>query len=346
MDDREELVLPNNLTPDEVVLEDLSVLQTPNGPMTRSVVRRIYDDGKPGIFLMGLPKQFCFGLSKKYEYGKDRTLENWKGEYQISYSVTSMKTLAKPTPEEQAVFNACQMLEQKLAEYIFENREQLGGTYEAVQSPDEVRRLKLIKPILTMPTMDDPDDKGKGPKRKKVYNHQKPYTLYINVMRNKKRNTFTSRLFGPGDVEISPLTKIEETNGDLEPVVFVSHVHFAQKASFQLKLWDGNFTPRESFGPRRRLLGKNTAVNHDDGPAHEEDGGSDDGGRPERPIAKVKTAPKATSNPMEELGSGSEGEGGGGDEELPPKPVVKKSAAAPTKKKMLTKKKVHTEEAE
>ena len=348
MDDREELVLPNNLTPDEVILEDLSVLQTQNGPMTRSLVRRTYDDGKPGIFLMGLPKQFCFGLSKKYDYQADRTLDNWKGEYQISYSVTSLKTMKNPTPEEQAVFDACEVLEKKLAEYVYKNREQLGGIYEAVQSPEEVRRLKLVKSILSMPKMDDPKDKSTGPKRKKIFNPEKTYSLYLNVMRNKKRNVFTSRLFGPGDVQIVPLNKIEETTGDLEPIVFVSHVHFGAKASYQLMLWEGTFTPRESFGPRRRLIGKNADVPREVGPAREEDDGDDEIPREDRVIAgRSATKPSERSDPVADLGSGSEGDGKeSAEEEQGSKPIVvtKKPPAEPPAKKKMIKKKVRTQE--
>lgn len=344
MDDREELVFPKDLSINDVIFEDLSVLNTQNGPMTRSVVRRTYDDGKPGTFLLGLPKQFCFGLSKKYEYGKERTVETWTGDYQIAYSVTSLKTIKKPSADEQALFDACETLEQKLANFIFDNKEQLGGTYEAVSSPEEVRRLKLVKPILTMPTMEGPA--GKGGKPKKVYNPEKPYTLYVNVMRNKKRNTFTTRLFGPGDVEIKPLTKIEDVNGDLEPVVFLSHIHFGAKASFQFKLWDGNFTPRESFGPRRRLIGKNTAPPQEIA-SRDEDGGH--GGEEEERVVRVVSKPKPseTSNPVNDLGSASEGEGDA--QEMPthlakddPAPVV---VGAVKPKKKLVKKRVTQEES-
>ena len=297
---REELTTIPNFKLNNLILEDISTLSTVNGIMTRSLIRTKYIDHNPGILLLAFPKQFCFGLSKKYAFGKDRTPENWTGDYQVCYSATSNKTIEQHTPEEQSVFDLCNTLEEELANYIFENKETLGGLYEKVATSAEAAR-NLVKPILYVPKKDE----GDGKKMKKVVNKEKPCTLYIDVLRSKKTNTFKSRLFGPGDVEIKPLSKIEDVMGNIEPVIFFSHIHFDPKgtASFKLKLWEGNFTQSESFGPRRRLIGKNTDLAPQESASHESD---DDEMKAMTRAVKSNPILNEKSDPVADLGDCSD----------------------------------------
>ena len=131
MNSREELLIPANYDDDDFILEPLTTLETKNGPMTRSQIRRIYDDGEPGLFLAGLPNQFCFGLAKKYKFKLERIIENWTREYQLNYSATSLDTRDDHTELEQHLFDMCENMEKKLAKYIVENHRSLGGMFEA-----------------------------------------------------------------------------------------------------------------------------------------------------------------------------------------------------------------------
>lgn len=196
-------------------------------------------------------------IFETYALGKPKTPENFQG-YQVVWDITSQETINNPTDEEQQALDYWDNLRKKTAEYGVEHLSEFDdddGTFATIAANNPVN---IVKEITPHPRMDDPADKSKGPKKKKIENKEKPRRITGKLLENRKKGTFITKLYGPGDVEVDPREYLGKPL-EIEPIFKVDNVYVGQKKlSVQIKLWEANITPLQSSS-RPRLIRKNEA---------------------------------------------------------------------------------------
>lgn len=203
--------------------------------------------------ILEAPKTFCFGVAEEYAFGKPKTPENFKG-YQTCYYFSDPDKKDGGMSADQRVFNkTLDELTQALSDHLQENAELL---------PDAMADLatsgKFVHSVAKYPKKEETITKNGRNYTKKVDDTSKPLRFYARLLFNKKTEKFATKFYGPGDVEMDPRQFID-VRGMIEPALKVEYVYIgASSATYQIKLWECNYTPSESTS-RKRLISRNTS---------------------------------------------------------------------------------------
>lgn len=261
-----------------------------------SVSYRNESTGEEGGLCLKAPKQFCYGFQEDYGYGKAETEENFKG-YQFTYYCSDPSSKEnKMTEEEKSFTKNLTALEKKLSQHLKDYAEFLpekaGGLAQ-----DE----KLVSAIAKHPKKEEnvlgkdgrPLLKKDGkPMTKKVFDKTKPLRMYVKLLFTKKTKKFATEVFGPGDIKMSPLEFVKKW-GHIDPAFKFEYVYIGEaSATFQIRLWECNYTPKEG-SVRPRLLPPNTDPLPADVPETSDPNDILGGDSPTSP----KTTPTTTPNP-------------------------------------------------
>jgi len=200
--------------------------------------------------LLEAPDSTCFGVQKVFAYGKPETPENFQ-KYQVSYMAENKNaegTKYPKAPEHLAVHqvfvNTCETLRQLLSTHFKSHRDFFDEGQQTL-----VDSGKFAKPILRYPKKEVVVN---GMKRKSP-DTDKPLRAYVKLIQNPKSQKFISRMYGPQGEELDPLTLLSEL-GTIHPIFSIDSVYIDGKgATFQVKLWEANYTPRGAVN-RPRLL--------------------------------------------------------------------------------------------
>jgi hypothetical protein len=249
--------------------------------------RYIDDNGNECEAYFELPEQFSFGINGCYPMGtekEDQDEDNISG-LQVCYPITNMKTMENPTKAEkdaQYIFDCLaevtwdKLVEQCDAE-IDENERKVPmptyNSYLGATRGSAVNKTAAVKPPYAYPLAT-----VKGQK-KKVEDRSKPQRAYIKLVTKGTGRSLRciTQIYGPGDKKVSPFKYIE-VRGRLVPVMKWDGVFWGshgQKsshgASVRLKVSEMNFTPTTDGGPKRRMLGPNTAIPEEDDSSDDDD---------------------------------------------------------------------------
>lgn len=244
-----------------------------NAPIktTMSAGAYLNDEGEECELYFTAPPQTCFGVNYQYEMNlkEDQQIpENAKG-LQICYPATSMKTVDKPTPDEQAYLDMMQALWElgvDKGRQESEREDLLIPAPSAASFGAAEKRKKMdqfLKPPLEHPKAED----------KKSLDKSKPKRCYVKLVTTGRGPTLrvTSRFYGPEDKPTSALKFIEK-RGIIGPcfkwegLYWGPHGQAPHGASLRFKLAECTYTPQASSAlPSTRMVSKNTS------PAQEDD---------------------------------------------------------------------------
>ena len=268
-------------------------------------------------FCLQAPSQFTFGVSPVYAF-EDKERTGPIKDYQVVYSMTSLKTIEEPTAEETAFQGVLESLVDLLAEKFSDESffEHVPEAQKSMLDPS-IPRLKGgrmgIKPMYEYPKVDG----EKNGRKIKVPDTSKTARMYVKLLffsgkdkSGKEYSRMDTRFYQPPDTDraVNPLDYIN-VRGTLTPLFHVKEVYFGAHgknpygASFSLRLIEADFVPQTS-GPKGRLL-RGVGAGSMPGEAPHEDGG--EGGEgfgddlPVHPTAKplpVEEFPKLGSKPV------------------------------------------------
>lgn len=261
------------------------------------------DDGVECEPYFELSEQFCFGMNGVYPMStadEDKRIENMTG-MQICYPLTSMTTIDNPVEKEKQtkeVFDTIyecswdNMVEQCNPDIESEERKVPPPSYNsyiAATSGKTLRKNEAFKPPYSFPLV-----KSKENSKKKVEDRSKPQRAYIKLMTKGegRKMKFHTHLYGPGDKKESPFKYIDK-KGKVTPVMKWEGIYWGAHgvkpygASIQLRISEMNYTPLTDGGPKRRMLGRNTApIPEDESSGSENEGGYEDGNEHEEGFAQ------------------------------------------------------------
>lgn len=268
---------------------------------TTSDGRYLDDEGNECVLLFpGLPQR-CFGVSYTYPIGlseDDQTPDKAKG-FQVCYPLTSLSTVNKPTPAEQAQLDLFTGLW---------NAAVAKGQEEAAREGDE-----LLIPQCSQSSFLAASNKKKWEnavkvpfeypktKDKKTLDKTKPLRMYAKLVKSGEGNKLKALtpFTGPGDKKYNAVRYINK-QGIITPVFRWSGIYWGAHgrtpcgASLKFEIVEALFVPVESTSlPSRRFLGPNTA------PLQE---GDDDEDEAPRPRSKSRAAHAAAADPEEDDG--------------------------------------------
>jgi hypothetical protein len=320
---------PADFDPSRIVIHDptTSKFKIGNSEISMTVSKGFYlnDEGEECKLYFQAPAQTCFGPQYQYEMGvEDDAKDPSKAKgVQVQYPITSLQSIATPTPAEQAFQNMVQgiwnvSLEKAKEEMARVPPQEEGG--EEINPDDYIfipsvsyssfttaAATKRWTNALKVPFEHPKDQKAQG---KKTIDTTKPKRMYIKLKtsgRGDKMRVQTP-FYGPGDVRQSPLTYLEQ-RGIITPCIEWDGIYWGghglqpHGASLRFFIVEALFVPvgRSDNLPKHRMLPENTAVpdeswtptvGEDDAPA-----GSDEGTEEGTFAApsKTKAAPGAKS---------------------------------------------------
>ncbi len=294
---------PNNVIfgiPEDTDIKDGNVTTGTYQKCTLSYKNSVGDEVP---LIMEAPKVFCYGPQKEYKWGCAKTPEHFKG-YNLCYYLSDPTDSTKePTNDQKTFLKSIRQLEKKLVLHMKEHADYLSEGQAELASAE-----KLVSLIARHPKKEE--DTGKKDKKgqpimRKVTDTTKPLRFYARLIQNKKTGDFITTFYGPGDREIDPLDFLD-ARGYIEPAIKFEYIYIGTlSATFQIKLWECNYTPIEG-SQRKRLIRKNTDPSPEDVPS--------------------------TSNPNNDLDSDEDTPANNSQENSPKqKPKVKAKATAPTK---------------
>ena len=315
---------------------------------TTSEGRYLNDAGELCELYIEFPPAFCFGINAIHPIGtskEDKTVDAQTG-LQICYPITSMKTIDKPTKEEQhtkevldALFNVTWEYMQTRCELDIDESGIPGPAYNSFLGA--IRGGKLNPFYAVKATYTFPLTTPKGSK-KKVEDRTKPARLYMKLITkgNGRKLRCITPVHGPGDQKVNA-SKYMDVRGHVHPVVKWDGVFWGshgQKAthgaSVRLRVCEMNYVPQSDGVPHRRMLGANSA------PIVEDDGSDDDEDLKDDGKDEGFVQPGDDTSPLEGLNADEETEETEETEEIeeepaatpPPKKTVKKVAKKTTDK--------------
>jgi len=242
-------------------------------------------DGKDVYFI--LAKQDIWGISERYGFGVkeedqgEDTLEGW----QISYPLTSLKTVDNPTEDEQAVQTIMNKVYKetlkKVKKFCDDPKIKGKGTYDI---PAPTRNSysgakgdgnydDFLKPVYARPMTVDPKTKEKYP------DTSKPERMYINLASSGKGKKIVNgcKIYGPRKNGKDTILKPSKCVGEgkratclpcvhLRNVYYGAHGDNPHGASIKFKVAQMNYTPisKSGGGPSRNLLPANNDTVEDD----------------------------------------------------------------------------------
>jgi hypothetical protein len=249
--------------------------------------RYIDDNGNECEAYFELPEQFSFGINGCYPMGtekEDQDEDNISG-LQVCYPITNMKTMENPTKSEQAAQYIFDCLAEVTWDKLVEQCDpEIDGDERKVPMPTynsylgATRGSSVNKSAAVKPPYAYPMAIVKGQK-KKVEDRSKPQRAYIKLVTKGTGRSLRciTQIYGPGDKKVSPFKYIE-VRGKLVPVMKWDGVFWGshgQKsscgASVRLRVSEMNFTPTTEGGPKRRMLGPNTAIPEEDDDSDDEE---------------------------------------------------------------------------
>jgi hypothetical protein len=269
--------------------------------ITTSEGRYLDDEDRECILYFSAPPQQCFGVSYMYDMEvkeADQTPDNAKG-FQLMYPLSSLKTVANPTKEEQEYSDMIDGMWEAAVEC---------GREEASKDDDE-----CLIPNSSVNSFIAAEKKGtwdKAVKRpaeypktsdKKSLDVSKPKRQYVKLISSGKGESLKALtpFYGPGNKKYNAVKYISK-RGIVEPCFLYEGIYYGSHgpraphgASLRFRLAEANFTEISSAHgvPSKRMLNKNTAVAEvDEG---QEDGtfaepGEDDPSATLHKIAKKK----------------------------------------------------------
>jgi len=307
------------------------------------------DQGNKCELYIPLPPQSCFGVNYNFALNAsedEKVPENATGA-QIAYPMTSMKTIAKPTADEQAaidVFNGIwEVSKDRTLEFATSEDEDLvppptRASVAAVSVAKKKDWTKAVKVPFDYPTAKDGKSKDTT----------KPMRTYFKLVTSKRNNVLKilTPFYGPGDKKVNAVQFID-VRGVITPCVKWEGVYFGAHgntaphgASLRFKVTEANFTPQVSSAlPSKRMLGKNNSVSSEDDDEEEDHSRMDkrNGGRDLSGEAEGFQAPGSDSkNPMADLSKAAK----------TTKPEPKKATKPQTKPKPKTEVPVEEDEEE
>lgn len=225
------------------------------------------------LYIRGDPQQ-TFGFSYNYDIQlskEERVPENANG-VQVSYPLTSMKTVHSPKPSEQALEDTFMGLWQAVVD---KGRQEIEDDETAMPAVAKASFISAAKKGQWEKAVKIPFSHPKDKTDKKKFDTTKPKSIYTKLVTTGKGSSMKVQTIvnGPGDRVQSALRYID-TPGELTPVwVWEGAYHGAHGneapygTSLRFKLVQCNFVPKSFSGrvPQRRMLPRNTA------PVEEED---------------------------------------------------------------------------
>ena len=208
----------------------------------------------------------CYGLFPTYKLNKQGNRYVKTDEingYQVICPLTSQETVHNPTEEEQTTINFFESFENKLFEYICENKENLPKNYMYLPD-DEIK--SILYPMVTRSKKEvETTDKKSGKTIKiKVPDPDKPLHLYLPVQYYQKNDKIFTNFRGPGD-RLVDAKKYQKVRGQIEMNIRFEYVYFSDKISIKMRLVEANYRPQTPTTFKRRL-GPNTAPIEEDIP--------------------------------------------------------------------------------
>ena len=302
---KEIMINPRDFDPTKVVLHDpvTSTFKIGAAEITMSSSKGFYldEEGNECKLYFSAPPQTCFGPQYQYEMNvqeEQKDSSKAKG-IQVGYPMTSMQSIATPTPDEKAFQDMVQGLwDLSLAKGKEEMNkvppQEEGGeeinpedytsmppvSYSSFLAASASKRwTNALKPAFEHPR----DQKSQG---KKTFDTTKPKRMYIKLRttgRGDKMRVLTP-FYGPGDKKESPLKYLEQ-RGIITPCIewdgiyWGGHGQQPHGASLRFFIVEANFVPSGAGDgglPKNRMLPKNTAA-----PSlsadNEEDAGEEEG---------------------------------------------------------------------
>lgn len=299
---------------------------------TRSDVTYLNDKGKECKLFISLPENSVAGVYPSYSYGKEQSLDTHNG-YQVGYSMTTLKSMKKPTKSEKAVKNGFDGISKAVYERMVKESKREDSILPQVckgsakMAGDNI--YKAVKCPYAHPNKDDPN--SKGDKKKKIPDTSKPQSMYIKFQCygvGRELKTIT-KIYGPGDRQLDP-AKCKKP-GNATPVVFIECVYYGTHgdrspcgASVRYKMHEMNFVP--TVREHKRFIKRNTAPVVEDEDSEDEEERKASGSESE---AGSSDGEDDFKNPVV---SGSESEEESlAEDSPPPKRKAKKSKAKPEK---------------
>lgn len=322
-------IAPVDFDPSRVVI-DIPMETKTRVPYTRARIGYLDNEGNRKELCIEAPPQYCFGVSPQYDFhDKDKTGEIRN--YQVMYSLNSLKTFQSPTADEAAFREAISSIRTLLVEKLsdsefFDNIPEGSQSFLDPSAPKNHGGLAGVKPLFEFPTK-KVDDAKQG--QKSVPDTSKPERMYVKLLYSsgttKDGSPFThmdSRFYLSSDPN-NPRDPREfvDTRGEIRPLFHIKEVYFGTHgpksrygASISIRLLEADFKPAESAFPKGRML-STPATTAWRAPADAtEYGGEDDGGGavaedftddlavPAKPAKKASAPPAAAGagGPAEE----------------------------------------------
>lgn len=359
---------PKDYDPSRLILKDPETMTFSIGQsevsMTTSAARYLDDEGKECLMYFSAPPQQTFGVSYTFPMEvkeADQTPENAKG-FQISYPLTSLKTVKNPTEAEQAYIDMLDSLWQAAVEKGREEAlkdgsipEVAANSFIAAERKGEKWELAVKKPAEYPKTAD-----------KKNFDTTKPMRQYLKLITTGKGPTLKAMtpFYGSKNQKCNAV-KFLDKRGIIEPCFLFEGLYYGSHGpraphgcSLRFKLAEANYTEISSVQgvPSKKLLRANTSV----GGEEEVDEGCEDGTFSEptpaqalkKAVAKTgaKTGAKvATKAPVKKVAVAKTTKTETSTKVAPVKKAVAKStkvAKAPAKKAVVKKAKEEVEEDE
>lgn len=201
----------------------------------------------------------CYGVFPTFNLRKDGARYVKTDEingYQVIIPLTSQETVQSPTDEEQTNINFFESFQNKVVEYMNENKDNLPQAYKYI--PDD-KMNQLVSPLLVQSKTETTNEKGK---KVKLPDPTKPLHLYLPLQYYSKNDKIFTKFFGPGDREVDPL-KYQKVRGQIQMVIRCESIYFGNKTSIKLRLVEANYKPTPMGGTRRRLGANTTPLDQD-----------------------------------------------------------------------------------
>lgn len=243
------------------------------------------DEGNECKLYFSGPPQTCFGPQYQYEMNvgeDDKDPSKAKG-VQVQYPITSMQSIATPTPTEQAFQDLIQSLWDLSLQ---KGKEEMAMVPDGEDvNPEDYIRIPQVSyssfvtaaankrwtNALKVPFEHPKDQKSPG---KKTIDTTKPKRMYVKLKTTGKGDKMRvlTPFYGPGDVTESPLKYLEQ-RGVITPcfewdgIYWGGHGQQPHGASLRFKIVEALFVPIAKSGeglPKHRMLPKNTAAVTDD----------------------------------------------------------------------------------
>ncbi len=230
------------------------------------------DDVECELIIMG-PKQSCFGPSPSYDkkpdaipVGSDAAKDFLSG-VQITYPMTSLLTLNKPTDEEKAFKKNMDIIYESAFEHgVAESKKpdtkipptvardfKNAGAKFPPKKGEPHPAHEMMRPLYEYPKN----------KEKNALDKTKPQRMYVELMtRLKGRKMIVETPFNlPGQVKRNPMGYVGKS-GNLEPVFVLEGINFVPGKKFaagvKVKLYEANFTPVNRSRHDESFLSPNT----------------------------------------------------------------------------------------